>query len=205
MVSPTVSVSGLVLAGGQSSRMQSLIANKAWLDYQGQPLVVHMLARLQPLVACVRISANQDLYHFARYATVIPDAPRVRGHLGPLAGVYSALRSCQTDYLLCVPIDVPHLRSETLTALMMCAASEPTIKYWYVHADRPHPLIALIHRDLVAKLGQFLDQGHRRVRHFIESVPHRVVSFDDAESEFQNINTPDDYRLLNQYAHKLKS
>lgn len=198
MANPTVSISGLVLAGGQSSRMQSLIANKAWLAYQGQPLVAHMLARLQPLVACVRISANQDLYQFAHYAAVVPDASRVRGHLGPLAGVYSALLRCRTDYLLCVPIDVPHIRSETLTTLIQCAASEPTIKYWYVHAERPHPLIALIHRDLAAGLGQFLDQGHRRVRHFIERVPHRAVPFEGAENEFQNINTPDDYHLLNQ-------
>ncbi len=78
----------MILAGGSSSRMGR---DKAWLDFGGRPLLVHVLAqvaeRCRPIVVAAR--AGQDLpplEHRAveRVDDVIPDG-------GPLVGLIAGL------------------------------------------------------------------------------------------------------------------
>ena len=61
----TASVSALLLAGGQASRMGG--HDKGLLDCAGQPLIAHVLARIAPYVATILISANRHLDRYRAY------------------------------------------------------------------------------------------------------------------------------------------
>jgi len=98
---------GVVLAGGRSSRMG---ADKAFLRWQGIPLLDWMLSRLALAGAarCVVSGARPG------YACI----PDVAPALGPLAGLAAVAHALSDAQLLIVPLDMPLLSPELLHLLM---------------------------------------------------------------------------------------
>ena len=79
---------GVILAGGAGRRMGG--ADKALLRVGGRSLLSHAIARLEPQVERLAISANGDGQRFAQFGyDVLPDAGAAR--LGPMAGVAAGL------------------------------------------------------------------------------------------------------------------
>ncbi len=178
-------ISGLILAGGAGSRMGG--ADKGWVNWQGAPLVAHVLSRLAPQVARIFISANRNL---DRYAELAPSLPDLRPGLpGPLAGIEAGLAAAPTGYLLVVPCDVPRLPIDLATRLL--GAVGDTRKPAYVSTpEREEPLFSLLHTDLLAHLQETLARDERRVFTWIRAIGAQAVVFEDARA-FANLNTPD--------------
>jgi molybdopterin-guanine dinucleotide biosynthesis protein A len=174
-------VTGLILAGGQGSRMGG--RDKGLVDYQGEPLVDHVIARIAPQVDELLISANRnlDIYASRGYPVLqdhLPDYP------GPLAGVLEGLKSARHEWLLAVPCDMPSLPVDLVARLM---AGRKDLLVMVAEDDvRFHPAVMLIHRDLAAELAAYLQSGQRAVHRFQARVGVAVVRFNTAE--MQNIN-----------------
>ncbi|WP_241117318.1 NTP transferase domain-containing protein, partial [Achromobacter xylosoxidans] len=64
-------VAGLILAGGQGSRMQG--SDKGLVLLRGEPLVAHVARRLAPQVGPLILSANRNADSYARYGRVVAD------------------------------------------------------------------------------------------------------------------------------------
>lgn len=175
-------VTGLVLAGGQGSRMGG--ADKGLVPYRGRPLVDQVIARIAPQVDKLLVSANRNLDEYAqRGYRVIPDT--LPGFQGPLAGVLAGLQAASDEWLLVVPCDMPHLPAD-LVARLLAARQGFSI----VIADdgiRTHPAVMLIHAGLAENLADYLAAGKRSVRGFQESTGFAKARFDAAE--MANINT----------------
>ncbi|MCV6797796.1 NTP transferase domain-containing protein, partial [Achromobacter ruhlandii] len=58
-------VAGLILAGGQGSRMRG--SDKGLVLLRGEPLVAHVARRLAPQVGPLLLSANRNADSYARY------------------------------------------------------------------------------------------------------------------------------------------
>ncbi|MBL8252652.1 MAG: molybdenum cofactor guanylyltransferase, partial [Candidatus Competibacter sp.] len=100
-------LTGVVLAGGRAERMGG--RDKGLLSLAGEPLVAHVIRRLQPQVVEVLIGANRNLDAYRRFGCrVIQDGERERFQ-GPLAGVLAAMLAAGTRYLLTAPCDSPWL------------------------------------------------------------------------------------------------
>ena len=102
-------VAGIILAGGKSSRMGR---DKALLEFNGRPLVVHMMAMLHELgLAQVYISGSLPGY------PCIPDA---QPFMGPAQGICNVMRHKPGyDGYLCVPVDMPLLNAALLRMLLV--------------------------------------------------------------------------------------
>ncbi|MFW6380343.1 MAG: NTP transferase domain-containing protein, partial [Halorhodospira sp.] len=87
----------MVLAGGTGRRMGG--CDKGLVPLDGRPLVAHVLERLAPQVAAVRINANRHLDHYAALGVPV-DGDHHPGQLGPLAGMASALAHAATAQVL---------------------------------------------------------------------------------------------------------
>jgi molybdenum cofactor guanylyltransferase len=101
-------IAGVVLAGGRSSRMGR---NKALLDYNGRPLVQHMVNLLQDLgLKNIFISGRLDGY---------PCIEDDLSYAGPVQGIKSILKK-QSGYkgYLFLPVDMPLLTAPMLEDLM---------------------------------------------------------------------------------------
>jgi len=192
---PCAATSGLVLAGGQASRMRAPGAasvDKGLLDLGGKPLVAHACAYLQPRVATVWISANRHAAEYARYGAVLADDPQFGAQPGPLAGVAGALERIDTPWLLVVPVDVPLLPPDLKRRLSEALLESPAARLAYAHCGGPQPLCMLLHRDLLDGLREFLRGGGRKVQQWQARQGAIAVQFPEQEGIFLNINTPED-------------
>lgn len=178
-------LTGLILAGGQGTRMGG--RDKGLVNYRGRPLIDHVIHCLAPQVDELLVSANRNLSDYAqRGYPVLTDA--VPDFQGPLAGVLAGLQRARHEWVLTAPCDMPHLPADLAVRLMAAARADCIA----VAADeaRTHPAVMLIHVNLADKLAAYLNGGKRSVHGFQENVGFVAVNFKAAE--MQNFNSLDE-------------
>ncbi len=184
-------VTGLVLAGGQGSRMDH--ADKGLVLFRGKPMVLHALERLAPHACRLLISANRNAGVYAGFGCeVLPDLNDTFS--GPLAGLQAALRKCETDWLVMVPCDVPLFPSELVPMMKRAAvAADADVAVACAQGER-QAVFMLIKRSAAQELDDYLQTQRRSVLGFIEYLFGKnrklvEVPFSDANHAFANINT----------------
>ena len=187
-------ITGLVLAGGAARRLQTAHpgADKGLLPLAGRPLITWVIDNLAPQVQSLVISANRHLddYHQLGHLVLpdlLPDMP------GPLAGIHAALSVCHTEWLAVAACDTPFLPPDWVARLQhVLTGSNAPIAYAH-DPEQPHPLVALLHRNLLPSLDAFLKAGNHRVRQWYGQHGARAVPFPDPQA-FQNLNTPEEWQ-----------
>ena len=182
-------VTGIVLAGGQGRRMGGV--DKGLVPLAGRPMVAHVLERLAPQVGPILVNANQnDSAYAALGCPVVPDA--IGGFAGPLAGLHAGLARARTPYAVTVPCDSPFLPADLvarLSAALVRAGAALAVARTF---DQPHPVFALVRRDVFPNLTAFLAGGGRKIDAWYASLVVVEVPFDDCADAFRNINTRDE-------------
>jgi len=182
-------VTGIVLAGGQGRRMGGV--DKGLVDLAGTPMVAHVLARLVPQVGDVLINANQNLDRYRALGhPVVPDA--VGGFAGPLAGLHAGMMQAKRQFVVTVPCDSPFLPLDLVTRLHAALERERAQLAVARTFDQPHPVFALVRRDLLPNLAAFLASGGRKIDAWYAALRVVEVAFDDEADAFRNINTADE-------------
>jgi molybdopterin-guanine dinucleotide biosynthesis protein A len=149
-----------VLAGGQGRRMGCI--DKGLVELKGSPMVAHVLARLAPQVGAVLVNANQNLDRYRALGyPVVPDA--VGGFAGPLAGLHAGLSRAGTDFVVTVPCDSPFLPEDLVARLAAALDRERAQLAVAKTFDQPHPVFALVRRDVLPDLAAFLAGGGRKI------------------------------------------
>jgi molybdopterin-guanine dinucleotide biosynthesis protein A len=189
MIGRLVDVTGIVLAGGQGRRMGGV--DKGLVDLDGAPMVTHVLTRLVPQVGDVLINANQNLDRYRAFGyPVVPDA--VGGFAGPLAGLHAGMTLASRDFVVTVPCDSPFLPPDLVTRLHAALEQERAQLAVAKTFDQPHPVFALVRRDLLPNLAAFLANGGRKIDAWYAALRVVEVGFDDEAEAFRNINTADE-------------
>jgi molybdenum cofactor guanylyltransferase len=199
----TADITGVILAGGRGSRMGG--ADKGLQNFNGMPLALHTLMRLQPQVGEIMVNANRNLGAYEAFG--VPVWPDVLGdYPGPLAGFLTALERCETGWLVTVPCDTP-LFPPDLVARLARAAQEQDAEIAMAAAReedgqiRPQPVFCLMRVELMESLVQFTHSGGRKIDAW--TVQHKtvVVTFDQPEDHaraFFNANTLAELHQLEQ-------
>ena len=179
-------VTGVVLAGGQGRRMGGV--DKGLVELEGRPLVAHVVERLAPQVGALIINANQNLERYAAFGhPVVQDA--VGGFAGPLAGLHAALAAARTAWIVTAPCDSPFLPADLVARLARAAVAQGATLAVARTFDQPHPVFALVRRDVRPHLDAFLAGGGRKIDAWYATLPVVEVPFDDEAAAFRNINT----------------
>jgi len=179
-------VTGVVLAGGLGRRMGGV--DKGLVTLDGEPMVARVLARFVPQVSEVLISANQNL---DRYRALGHDvvADEVGGYAGPLAGLHAGLTRARCELVATVPCDSPFLPTDLVARLRGALESSRARLAVAKTFDQPHPVFALVRRDVLAHLAAFLEGGGRKIDVWYATLDRVEVRFDDEADAFRNINT----------------
>ncbi len=193
---------GVILAGGRSSRMG--VARKALLELNGQPLLTHVINRLQAHLDPLMLSCDIETSDFDGFGLpVVPDIlPRFRG---PLTGLCSALhylsdQGLDNGLVLC-PCDAPFIPADFVQRLLLAdqgdekpvvvvsyqGVLQPTFSMWQTHH------LPVIHEAVVKR-------GDGGLKYMLKSLPHTVVEWAPAEPPpFFNVNTPADLETASAY------
>ena len=184
-------ITGVVLAGGQGRRMGTI--DKGLVALNGRPMVAHVLERLRPQVDEILINANQ---HRGEYEAlgypVFADA--IGGFAGPLAGLHAGLARAAFPLVATVPCDSPFLPDDLIERLAAALSEREADLAVARTFDQPHPVFALVRRDVMPHLGQFLESGGRKIEAWYATLKTVEVAFDDEAEAFRNINTADELK-----------
>ena len=196
-------ITGLVLAGGRGSRMGGV--DKGLQNFNGMPLALHTLMRLQPQVGELMVNANRNLAAYEAFgAPVWPDG--IGDYAGPLAGFLTGLERCETPWLLTVPCDTP-LFPQDLVARLSQAADRNGAEIAMAAAPeedgqlRPQPVFCLLRREVLESLMRFTQGGGRKIDAWTAQQRTVIVPFNlpgDAPSAFFNANTLAELHQLEQ-------
>ncbi|HOT92307.1 MAG TPA: molybdenum cofactor guanylyltransferase [Anaerolineae bacterium] len=188
--------SGIVLAGGSSTRMGM---DKRFMTIHAQPLVVWVIERLRALVDEVIVAALDPAAFDSIEARVVTD---VYPGQGVLAGLHAGLAAAQSEWAIAVAGDMPLLNPVLLRAMMRLAqgsAADIIVPQWQGNLE---PLHALYRPAACAPAAEAaLRAGKRRIIAFYPDVRVHIMSQDaiaqwDPEGRsFFNVNTPDDWAL----------
>jgi molybdenum cofactor guanylyltransferase len=190
MTANVPNITGLILAGGQGSRMGGV--DKGLQPFRGKPMVAHVVERLGPQVATIIINANRSLEEYKAHSNLIVQ-DSLTGFQGPLAGFYAGMEATQTPLMLTVPCDSPFLPldlAQRMVTTMLAANALVAI------AKTGQPVFCLLHICLKNSLADFLSSGQRKIDIWTAQHPCVEVPFDDVHDAFENINTPDDIQRL---------
>jgi molybdopterin-guanine dinucleotide biosynthesis protein A len=191
-------ITGLILAGGRGSRMGGV--DKGLQNFNGLPLALHTLMRLQLQVGGVMINANRNLSAYESFgAEVWPDV--LADYAGPLAGFLTGLERCETPYLVSVPCDTPRFPLDLVERLaaaleredaeIAMAAGLETDEQGQTQI-RTQPVFCLLRVELLESLVKFTQGGGRKIDAWTAQHKTVVVPFDQAGDDplaFSNANT----------------
>ncbi len=104
-------VTGIIMAGGKSSRMGE---DKGLMIYKGNPMISYPLSVLQGICGEIIISTNNIEYSRFGYR-LIDDA--IKG-IGPIGGLYSSLMASKNEWNLVVACDMPFVSESFLRELI---------------------------------------------------------------------------------------
>jgi len=179
-----MTTTGIVLAGGRGSRMGGV--DKGLQPLRGRPMIEWVLERLTPQVAEIIINANQNIERYESYGhRVVPD--EIGGFAGPLAGLHAGLKAAAHPLVVTVPCDSPFLPEDLVQRLLASLKSNDLAVART--GDQPHPVFALMKRQVRESLEAFLATGGRKIDAWYAALTVVEVSFDDEAEAFRNINT----------------
>ncbi len=198
--------SGVILAGGASRRMGR---DKAWVEFQGQPLVERVIARLSQVCDETIVVTNvPEPYRHLRVqvvADVLPDRL-------PVVGIYSGLRAAKFEHAIVVACDMPFLNPALLEYMLTLAEGYDLVipSAWDVRDLKArtrertsvkgcelHPLHAVYYKGCLGAIEAQLLARKRRVVDFYPEVNIRVVSTEEVNAidpqglSLFNANTPE--------------
>ena len=184
-----MSVTGIVLAGGQGRRMGGV--DKGLQPLRGKPMIAWVLERLKPQVAEIVLNANQNVEKYEAYGhRVVRD--EIGGFAGPLAGLHAGLKFAKHPLVVTVPCDSPFLPADLVSRLQAALAGNQLAVART--GEQAHPVFSLMKRDVRESLEAFLAQGGRKIDAWYAALKVVEVSFDDEADAFRNINTLEELR-----------
>jgi molybdopterin-guanine dinucleotide biosynthesis protein A len=179
-----VSVTGLILAGGQGRRMGGV--DKGLQMLRGKPMVAWVMERLAPQVDEVLINANQNLESYRAFGRAVV-SDEISGFAGPLAGLHAGLKRASHPLVVTVPCDSPFLPTDLVSRLREALDGNDVAVART--GDQPHPVFCLLKKGLLQNLEAFLVAGGRKIDAWYAPLRAVEVAFDDEAQAFRNINT----------------
>lgn len=188
-------VGGIVLCGGQSSRMDR---PKAWLPFGSEPMLRRVVRLLGEVVAPLVVVAapGQDVPPLPAGVEIARDAETGHGPLqGLLAGLEALHGRVEAAYLS--SCDVPFLRPAFVRRLVELLG-EYAICVPEVGGHR-HPLAAVYRIEVAAIAARLLREDRSGPIDLFKQLSTRIVGADElveVDATFQslrNVNTPADY------------
>lgn len=185
-------LTGIILAGGKSSRMN---ADKASLVCGDRPLIEIVAAELLQVCSKLIIVRGDNNYQ-VHQALSVPD---LIPEYGPLGGIYTGLTYSESNYNMIVACDMPKISAPLVRFLAERAKGYQVV----VPCQNGYyePLAAIYHKSCLPVLVDAIEQGVRKVTACYPQLRVNSIAEDELANElglqnlFLNLNTPHEWEL----------
>ena len=189
----TPKITGIVLAGGRSSRMGE---DKSLMRLNGKTLIEYSIDALRPICEKVIISSNNPNYDFTGcevWPDELPDQ-------APIIGIYSCLKRSKTELNIILSCDIP-LMSASMIGFLLAKSAEYDITVPVHDNGQIEPLCGVYKKSSQEILKEFIESGNFRLNDCIRSASYQFIPVDaqipcNTPNLFLNINTPSDFGYL---------
>ncbi|RNI27567.1 molybdenum cofactor guanylyltransferase [Rufibacter immobilis] len=187
---------GLVLSGGQSSRMGQ---DKGLLRYHGQSQREYLYQLLQGTCSRVFMSLRPGQEaEVPPHLNYLLDSHELRG---PLNGILSALLQHPQAAWLVVACDLPLVQELTLQKLLQERDPQKiATAYALTGSDLPEPLLAIWEPAAYAPALAFSQTGKTCPRKFLLQSDIKLIH-PAQDEELYNANNPEDFAYITQKLH----
>lgn len=192
---------GLVLAGGQSTRMGR---DKGLLDYHGQAQRRYLAEVLRPFCAQVFVSLNAQQDAAEADGDYIVDAPSVAGH-GPMTALLSAHLAYPAASWIVVTCDLPFFDT-TCAKSLIDQRDDNADATAFLNPDlgEAEPLIAIYEHGFMQTLPAALARGEDSLRRLLRHAQVHFVQHGNPRC-WLSVDRPEDYNAAkNAMAHPPK-
>jgi molybdopterin-guanine dinucleotide biosynthesis protein A len=190
-------LSGLILTGGESSRMKQ---NKSLLVYHQEAQWFHLYKMLENKCNKTYISCTEKSAHLYNSYPVITDS--LIG-FGPLSGILSALLNLKNKAILVLACDLPLINLETIQQLIE-ERDQTKMATVFFNSETKflEPLIAIYEPKALALMLAMLGQGY--------TCPRKMLLQNDIKTikpknplTLKNVNFPDEKLQIEEMLKKL--
>lgn len=189
-----ISCSGVILAGGRSSRFDG--TNKAFIRLNGRPIVDFVISLFSSVFSRLLIVTNEPLSYLPWDADLVTDLFSARSSL---TGIHTGLFYADTPYIFAAACDIPFVRRSVLDLVL----SEAEPGFDAVMPETPsglEPLFAIYSRHAMETVERHVRQEKFKIRRVFKNLrvkiipASRVLAADPELDTFFNINTPEDLK-----------
>ncbi|ALX47916.1 molybdenum cofactor guanylyltransferase [Lentibacillus amyloliquefaciens] len=190
-------ISGVILAGGKSSRMGK---TKSLLNINGKPAIAHIADEVKNFCDDTAVIANEPAsYHFLGlnlYRDRYEDK-------GPLAGIETAIYHIDADVYVLAACDMPFIDKAIFQHLIQSLGNAEAVIP--IYNERMHPLSGIYTKDVLPHIQKLLDNDERKIRTLFKAITvNYVADFNDISEEvldkhFFNMNYPEQYEMTKQF------
>lgn len=177
-------ITGIILAGGKSSRMGK---DKGLLIFNNKSFLERSLEALRPLVSEIIIVSNNKEHDFIgtkRVEDIFKEA-------GPLAGVFTGLKHSKNQKNIVLSCDIPLINTGILELLIQ----EEEFEIIQLESQgKTMPLIAMYDKNCEKTFYNLLQKGERRLRFAVNQCRVKTIVLELEKDKFvSNINTKDQF------------
>jgi len=182
-------VTGIILAGGKSSRMGT---DKGLQELCGKPLINYAIQVLSRLCNTIIISSSSDAYQSFGLKIVADEFPGI----GPMGGIYSALKQSKTEKNLILSCDLPFVTEELLSFILE-NSKEFMVAVPYEGNKHYEPLCGFYNRKVLNNMEKFILSGNYKLPDLFDTININrltVSASNDFFNEhlFLNVNSKND-------------
>jgi len=181
--------SGIVLAGGKSSRMG---CDKAGLRLLGKTLLEWQAEKLHSIGIEDIMLSGAECPGIAGARTV----PDLLPDRGPLGGLHACLLAVENPRCVVLTVDTPLLPAEALRKLCDSHKTGVTV---LSHSGKQEPLTGVYDRSVCKAIAELIKEHSAPVRALQERVEWSAVEYSGPETSMLNCNTMEEFRQAEQY------
>lgn len=186
-------IGALVLAGGKSRRMNE--KNKAFLEFEDKSFIGMITDQLTGFHN-IYISVDDKEKYKALNFILVEDMHK---DIGPIGGIYSALKLIEEKYVFVTACDMPKIKKEFIECLCEFIAEDVECIVTQDEEGRINPLAGIYSKHLIDKIEKMIEEKDYKLVNLICKAKSIIIPLSETnfnESILDNINDTNDYNRL---------
>lgn len=187
-------ICALILAGGKSSRMNG--NNKAFLKYKDKTFIENIISELDIFDKIYISVDSKEKYKDLNYELIEDEFQEI----GPIGGIYSALKVVKEDYVFVIACDMPKIKKNLIEILINSIEPEDKCVVFKDDEGRVYPLGGIYSKKSLPIIKEMIDNKNYKLQNLVKKLDGKVLSISECNLDhelFINVNNPEEYENLN--------